>query len=37
MYPMKWKTLSSEYLFRDLWFKVRKERCETPDGRIVDP
>jgi len=34
---MKWKTLSSEYLFRDLWFKVRKERCETPDGKIVDP
>lgn len=34
---MKWKTLSSEYLFRDLWFKVRKERCETPEGKIVDP
>lgn len=34
---MKWKVLSSEYLFKDLWFKVRKERCETPDGRIVDP
>ncbi|MBK7560338.1 MAG: NUDIX hydrolase [Chitinophagaceae bacterium] len=34
---MKWKTLSSEYLFNDLWFKVRKERCETPDGKIVDP
>jgi 8-oxo-dGTP pyrophosphatase MutT (NUDIX family) len=34
---MKWKTLSSEYLFNDRWFKVRKEVCETPDGRIVDP
>lgn len=34
---MKWKVLSSEYLFKDLWFKVRKEKCETPDGRIVDP
>ncbi|PZR28603.1 MAG: DNA mismatch repair protein MutT [Citrobacter freundii] len=34
---MKWKTLSSEYLFHDLWFKVRKERCETPEGKIVDP
>jgi ADP-ribose pyrophosphatase len=34
---MKWKILSSEYLFHDLWFKVRKDRCETPDGRIVDP
>lgn len=34
---MKWKTLSSEYLFNDQWFKVRKEVCETPGGKIVDP
>lgn len=34
---MKWKTLSSEYLFNDQWFKVRKEVCETPQGKIVDP
>ena len=34
---MKWKILSSEYLFNDLWFKVRKDRCETPDGKIIDP
>jgi 8-oxo-dGTP pyrophosphatase MutT (NUDIX family) len=34
---MKWKVLSSEYLFHDLWFKVRKERCETPAGKIIDP
>lgn len=34
---MKWKTLSSEYLFNDQWFKVRKEKCETPAGKIVDP
>ena len=34
---MKWKTLSSEYLFKDRWFKVRREVCETPDGKIVDP
>jgi ADP-ribose pyrophosphatase len=34
---MKWKILSSEYLFRDLWFKVRKDVCETPQGKIVDP
>ena len=32
---MKWKTLSSEYLFDDLWFKVRKDKCETPKGKIV--
>lgn len=34
---MKWKILSSELLFNDLWFKVRKDRCETPQGKIVDP
>lgn len=34
---MKWKTLSSEYLYRENWFTVRKEKCEKPDGKIVDP
>lgn len=34
---MNWKTLSSQYLFTDLWFKVRKDKCETPQGKIVDP
>ena len=34
---MKWKTLSSEYLFNDLWFKVRKDKCESPGGKIIDP
>ena len=34
---MNWKILSSQYLFNDLWFKVRKDRCETPQGKIVDP
>ncbi len=34
---MKWKTLSSEYLFSDLWFKVRKDKCESPQGKIIDP
>lgn len=34
---MKWKTLSSEYIFNDQWFKVRREVCETPEGKIVDP
>ncbi|RYY60119.1 MAG: NUDIX hydrolase [Chitinophagaceae bacterium] len=34
---MNWKILSSEYLFHDLWFKVRKDKCITPGGKIVDP
>ncbi len=34
---MKWKTLSSEYLFKDTWFTVRVDTCEKPDGKIVAP
>ena len=34
---MNWKIISSEYLFSDLWFKVRKDICETPQGKIVNP
>ncbi|MFT4093659.1 MAG: NUDIX hydrolase [Niabella sp.] len=34
---LKWKTLSSALLFDDLWFKVRKDKCQTPQGKIVDP
>ncbi len=37
MNNLKWTTLSSEYLFNDQWFKVRKEVCRTPGGKIVDP
>jgi len=34
---MKWKTISSEYLYHDEWLKARKEVCERPDGKIIDP
>jgi len=34
---LKWKILSSEYLFNDLWFKVRKDICESPSGKIINP
>lgn len=37
MGDLKWKTISSEYLFNDRWFKVRREVCETPGGKIIDP
>lgn len=37
MNNLTWKTLSSEYLFRENWFTVRKDVCEKPDGKIVDP
>lgn len=34
---LKWKTLSSEYLFKDTWLTARKDRCERTDGKIIDP
>lgn len=37
MNDLKWKVIASEYLFNDRWFRVRKEVCETPQGKIVDP
>ena len=37
MRDLKWKTLKSEYLFKDLWFTVRKDTCERPDGKLVTP
>ncbi len=37
MKDLKWKTLSSKYLFKDSWLTARQDRCEMPDGRIVDP
>lgn len=37
MRDLKWNILASEQLFDDLWFKVRKDTCEAPDGRIITP
>ncbi len=34
---MIWKTIASDYLFKDTWFTVRRDTCERPDGRIVTP
>lgn len=34
---MNWKILKSEYLFRETWFTLRKDTCETPEGKIIDP
>lgn len=32
---MNWKVLSTEYLTRYPYFTSRKDRCETPEGKIV--
>jgi ADP-ribose pyrophosphatase len=37
MKDLSWKTLSSEYLFRDSWFTIRKDTCETKEGKIISP
>ncbi|HEX6192034.1 MAG TPA: NUDIX hydrolase [Chitinophagaceae bacterium] len=37
MSKLNWETISSQYLFNDLWFKVRRDKCRTPGGKIVDP
>ena len=33
---MDWKVLKSEYLFRRPWLTARRDKCELPDGRIMD-
>jgi 8-oxo-dGTP pyrophosphatase MutT (NUDIX family) len=37
MKNMEWKIIESTHLFRDRWFNVRKDSCERPDGKIVEP
>ena len=32
---MEWKVLESEYLFKEPWLTVRKDKCEMPDGTII--
>ena len=34
---MNWKKLSSEYLSKHIYFTARKDVCEMPGGKIVDP
>lgn len=33
---MNWKTLSSQYINKHIYFTARKDVCEMPDGKIVD-
>ena len=33
---LNWKILSSEYLCRHQYFTARKDKCEAPDGKIID-
>ena len=37
MKDMSWKKIASEYISRDVWGTVRKDVCETKEGKIIDP
>lgn len=37
MKDLRWKTLSSRYLFTDNWLTLRADTCETPQGKVVSP
>jgi 8-oxo-dGTP pyrophosphatase MutT (NUDIX family) len=32
---MKWKVLESEYLYKEEWLTLRKDKCEMPDGTVI--
>lgn len=34
---LRWKTLSSKYIYNDRWFRARADSCQFPDGRILEP
>jgi 8-oxo-dGTP pyrophosphatase MutT (NUDIX family) len=34
---MNWKKLESIYLSDHIYFTARRDRCERPDGKIIDP
>src|SRR5450755_937013 len=37
MKDLRWKKISSQYLSHDVWGTVRKDVCETLEGKIIDP
>lgn len=37
MASLEWKLLGSAYIWKDVWFTARQDRCLTPTGKIVDP
>jgi len=37
MHTVDWKVLETRHVTRDEWLSLRADRCELPDGRIVEP
>jgi ADP-ribose pyrophosphatase len=36
MSELKWTTCSSKYIHKGPWATLRSDKCEMPDGRIVE-
>ena len=36
MSNLTWKILHSEYIHKGPWATLRTDKCEMPDGRVVD-
>lgn len=37
MKDLSWKTLSSEFVIKEKWFTIRKDTCETQEGKLITP
>lgn len=37
MSNLTWKTISSEYINKHIYFTARRDRCQRTDGVIIDP
>jgi ADP-ribose pyrophosphatase len=37
MKDLRWKKISSEYISKDIWGTVRKDVCQTAEGKIINP
>ena len=37
MKDLSWKKISSEYISKDVWGTVRRDICQTSEGKIIDP
>src|SRR3954467_9412112 len=35
-HELKWKRISAHYIHKGPWATLRSDKCEMPDGRIVD-
>ncbi|OIQ97509.1 ADP-ribose pyrophosphatase [mine drainage metagenome] len=37
MRDLKWKVLSTKYVYENKWFHAKADSCMLPDGRIIEP